>query len=55
MAGDLEIVLDFIHDTKRVLRYSSDVLRYGKGTELANGNALIGRLFYSGVAEGVTF
>ena len=47
-------ISNFIHDTKRVFRYSSDLLCYGKGTELANGNALIGRLFYSGVA-GVTF
>lgn len=48
-------ISNFIHDTKRVLRYSSDLLRYGKGTELANGNSLIGRLFYREVAEGVTF
>jgi hypothetical protein len=46
-------ISNFIHDTKRVLRYSSDLLRMVR-TELANGNALIARLFYGGVAEGVT-
>lgn len=47
-------ISNFIHDTKRVLRYSSDLLRMVR-TQLANGNALIARLFYGGVAEGVTF
>lgn len=42
LANPFSSINNFIHDTKRVLRCSSGLLRYAKGTELANGNALIG-------------
>ncbi|KAF2494946.1 fumarate reductase/succinate dehydrogenase flavo protein [Lophium mytilinum] len=43
------------HMVRRVLRFGADLVRYGKGAEMANGNALVGRLFYSGIQEGVEF
>ncbi|KEF55570.1 uncharacterized protein A1O9_08320 [Exophiala aquamarina CBS 119918] len=39
--------------TKKILRYALDLLRYGKGTDLANGNALVGRLLFSVQQQGV--
>ena len=39
--------------TKKLFRYAADVARHGKGTEMANGNALIGRLLLSVQHEGV--
>jgi succinate dehydrogenase/fumarate reductase flavoprotein subunit len=39
--------------TSKFARYVFDLLRYGKGSELANGNAMIGRLLYSCKEEGV--
>ncbi|CAG9951155.1 unnamed protein product [Clonostachys rosea f. rosea IK726] len=41
--------------SKKIARYLLDLVRYGKGTELANGNALVGRLFYSALEAGVDF
>jgi succinate dehydrogenase/fumarate reductase flavoprotein subunit len=38
---------------KKMLRYATDLLRYGKGTEMANGNALVGRLLHSVQQQGV--
>lgn len=32
---------------RRILRYGLDVLRYGKGSDMANGNALVGQLVKS--------
>jgi len=39
--------------TSKVARYMVDVLRYGKGSELCNGNAMIGRLLHACKQEGV--
>ncbi|KAK5047276.1 hypothetical protein LTR84_006798 [Exophiala bonariae] len=39
--------------TKKVLRYALDLIRYGKGTDMANGNALVGRLLFSAQQQGV--
>jgi len=36
-----------------VLRYASDRLRWGKGTELCNGNALVGRLIEKATKSGI--
>jgi succinate dehydrogenase/fumarate reductase flavoprotein subunit len=38
---------NFVFTAGRVLRYGLDVLRFGRGAYLANGNALIGRLLRS--------
>jgi succinate dehydrogenase/fumarate reductase flavoprotein subunit len=43
----------FAHVTKRVLRHARDVMRYGRGMYLANGNALIARLLRSADDLGV--
>jgi succinate dehydrogenase/fumarate reductase flavoprotein subunit len=48
-------ISNFVHDTSRALRYAVDLVRYGKGTEMMNGNALVGRLFHSGLQAGVEF
>jgi succinate dehydrogenase/fumarate reductase flavoprotein subunit len=39
--------------TSKFARYVFDVLRYGKGSEMANGNAMVGRLLHSCKEEGV--
>ena len=39
--------------TRKVLRYLSDLAIYGKGTAMANGNALVGQLLYSAQLQGV--
>ncbi|KEF52368.1 uncharacterized protein A1O9_11609 [Exophiala aquamarina CBS 119918] len=39
--------------TKGVLRYASDRVRWGKGTELCNGNALVGRLVEKAIQSGI--
>ncbi|KIW98750.1 uncharacterized protein Z519_00413 [Cladophialophora bantiana CBS 173.52] len=39
--------------TRGVLRYAADRVRWGKGTELCNGNALVGRLFEKATKSGV--
>ncbi|EXJ63256.1 uncharacterized protein A1O5_11577 [Cladophialophora psammophila CBS 110553] len=39
--------------TKKLLRYAMDLARYGKGTDMANGNALVGRLLFSVQQQGV--
>lgn len=44
----------FFHVAKRVLRHWADVLRYGRGQHLVNGNALIARLLKSADDLGVT-
>ncbi|RSL55648.1 hypothetical protein CEP51_014519 [Fusarium floridanum] len=41
--------------TRHLLRYASDYLRYGKGTVLCNGNALVGSLVLSNMQQGTTF
>lgn len=38
---------NFSHVVGKLLRYWSDKIRYGKGTFLANGNAMIGSLIYT--------
>lgn len=38
---------NFTATTRKVLRYAWDLVRYGKGAVVANGNAMIARLFYS--------
>ncbi|KAG0649454.1 3-ketosteroid 1-dehydrogenase helE [Hyphodiscus hymeniophilus] len=44
---------NFAFVTKRMIWYTVDLLRYGKGTELTNGNALVGRLLESATKCGV--
>lgn len=44
---------NFSFVTRRMIRYLVDLIRYGKGTELANGNALVGRLLESATKCGV--
>lgn len=39
--------------SRSVLRYVADQLRYGKGTNLCNGNALVGRLLESATRLGI--
>lgn len=41
------------YSTSRLYRYLIDLVRYGKGTEMANGNALIGRLVHTMIENGV--
>lgn len=43
----------FVFTSRRLLRYGFDVLRFGSGSYLANGNALIGRLIRSALDLGV--
>ncbi|KAJ9132419.1 hypothetical protein NKR23_g11221 [Pleurostoma richardsiae] len=38
---------------RKMLRYAADLVRYGKGTAMANGNALVGQLVYSAQQRGV--
>lgn len=45
--GNLSLV------TRSLLRYAVDQLRYGKGTHLCNGNALMGRLLESATNSGI--
>lgn len=43
----------FAHVARRVLRHRFDLLRYGRGTHLVNGNALVARLLKSAFDIGV--
>lgn len=43
------------HVTKRLARHIWDVLRYGRGQQLVNGNALVARLLRSALDLGVEF
>ncbi len=43
----------FMHVTKRMIRFGFDLLRFGRSTDLRNGNALIGRLMKSALDLGV--
>jgi succinate dehydrogenase/fumarate reductase flavoprotein subunit len=45
---------NFTFCTNNLSRYAVDLLRYGKGTVLCNGNALVGRLLESVSGAGVT-
>lgn len=45
---------DFLRTTGKLLGYFADVLRYGRGAYLANGNALVGRLLHTALDLGVT-
>lgn len=45
---------NFLFATAKISRYALDLALYGKGTSLANGNALAGRLVYSCIQENVT-
>ncbi|KAL1893948.1 hypothetical protein Sste5346_006089 [Sporothrix stenoceras] len=53
MTGVFRGVGNFVFASRRVLRYILDLLVYGKGTHMANGNALAGRLVASAQNEGV--
>lgn len=44
----------FVHVAKRILRHFADVLSYGRGMHLVNGNALVARLLKSALGLGVT-
>ncbi|KAI1856380.1 hypothetical protein JX265_011627 [Neoarthrinium moseri] len=45
--------LNLSKSVRKIIRYGIDILRYGKGSEMANGNALVGRLMKSCDAAGV--
>ncbi|KAJ6017884.1 fumarate reductase/succinate dehydrogenase flavo-protein [Penicillium sp. IBT 35674x] len=55
LTAPFKSVSNFIYCTRKILRYCLDLLRYGKGAEMANGNALIGQLYTSSLAQGVDF
>jgi hypothetical protein len=38
---------NFVYSVRKILRYATDIAFYGKGTQMANGNALVGRLVAS--------
>jgi len=46
-------VSDFLYTAKKLLRYGIDLLQFGRGSFLANGNALIGRLLRSAIDANV--
>lgn len=46
-------IKNLVFATRKILRYGVDLVRYGKGTEMANGNALVGRLLSSVQKQGV--
>lgn len=43
----LQSVANLTHVARRIARYFSDIVLYGKGTELSNGNALAGSLVHT--------
>ena len=53
VTGTFRSVSNFVFSTRRVLRYIFDLMRYGKGTHMANGNALVGSLLYSCINRNV--
>ncbi len=44
----------FLYSAKRMAGFLRDLARHGKGTHMAHGNALIGRLLRTGLDAGVT-
>lgn len=48
-----ESASNLVYAMRKMLRYFSDLVLFGKGTSMANGNALIGRLLYSCKVAGV--
>jgi hypothetical protein len=46
---------NFLFGARKVVRFGMDLFRYGKGADMANGNALIGRLFSTAQDLGVEF
>lgn len=44
---------DFLFGARRFAKYWWDLLRWGQGTRMANGNALVGRLLHSALQHGV--
>ncbi|KAF2764747.1 hypothetical protein EJ03DRAFT_355496 [Teratosphaeria nubilosa] len=44
---------NFMFSARKVIRYVVDLVYYSKGTEMANGNALVGRLLSSVQKQGV--
>lgn len=48
-------VSNFSYTFRKLLGYALDLLRYGKGTHMTNGNALVGQLFASARDAGVEF
>lgn len=59
-AGDLgalsspfSSINNFTFGAKTIIRYAADLLAYGKGTYMANGNALAGRLMHSALQQNV--
>jgi succinate dehydrogenase/fumarate reductase flavoprotein subunit len=53
MTGVFRSVSNFLFGVRRFLRYGSDLLFYGRGTHMANGNALVGQLVASLRENGV--
>jgi hypothetical protein len=48
-------VSNFLFGARKALRFGMDLLKYGKGAEMAHGNALVGRLVSSVQNRGVEF
>ena len=46
---------NLLFSSRRFLSFLVDMVRFGKGTHMSNGNALVGRLLYSSVNRGVEF
>jgi succinate dehydrogenase/fumarate reductase flavoprotein subunit len=55
LTAPFKTVSNFIYCTRKISRYFLDLLRCGKGTQMANGNALIGQLYTTCLAQGVDF
>lgn len=53
LLGAFKSIPNFMYTARRVGVFLVDLLRYGKGARLANGNALIGRLLRSALDAGV--
>jgi len=47
-------VSNFTHAMKKGMGWTLDLILYGKGSFMASGNALVGRLIYSAIQSGVT-
>jgi succinate dehydrogenase/fumarate reductase flavoprotein subunit len=53
LVGAFKSIPNFMYTARRVGVFLLDLLRYGKGARLANGNALVGRILRSALDTGV--
>jgi succinate dehydrogenase/fumarate reductase flavoprotein subunit len=53
LTGAFKSFSNFWFTSRRFLSFLLDLPRFGKGTHMANGNALVGRLLYSCIQRGV--